>query len=215
MQPWGAEYIGAVGGKASEDDEEGPEMALPGWPLVVIDLKNCPQQSFTTTWTMANETELQTVVTTLTNAVQEAGLQVAPEKIQQSQPWTYLGWRITQQEISPQPLQIKFVIKGRGCLQELDRQDPAIIYIPVNKDNLHWLLAEDAGFQAALADYDSDISIHYPKHSVQKWVTCLVDEGKAVIVVYLDFSKASDTVSHSILLEKLTGHNLDRCTLLG
>ena len=33
-------------------------------------------------------------------------------------------------------------------------------------------------------------------------VTCLVDEGKAVDVVYLDFSKTFDTVS-SILLEKI------------
>ena len=35
------------------------------------------------------------------------------------------------------------------------------------------------------------------------WVTNLVDEGKDVDVVYLDFSKAFYTISHSILLGKL------------
>ncbi|KAK4818243.1 hypothetical protein QYF61_009418 [Mycteria americana] len=40
-----------------------------------------------------------------------------------------------------------------------------------------------------------------------------VDEAKAVDVVYLDFSKAFDTISHSILLENLATHGLDGHTL--
>ena len=44
-------------------------------------------------------------------------------------------------------------------------------------------------------------------------VTRLVHEGKAVNVVYLDFSKAFDTVPCNILVEKLAAHGLDGCTL--
>uniref|UniRef100_A0A8C3CCY6 Reverse transcriptase domain-containing protein n=1 Tax=Cairina moschata TaxID=8855 RepID=A0A8C3CCY6_CAIMO len=44
-------------------------------------------------------------------------------------------------------------------------------------------------------------------------VTHLVDEGKAVDVVYLDFSKAFDTIPHNILLKKLAALGLDWCTL--
>lgn len=44
-------------------------------------------------------------------------------------------------------------------------------------------------------------------------VTFLLDEGNAVDVACLDFSRAFDTVSHSLLLEKLVAHGLDRCIL--
>ncbi len=49
--------------------------------------------------------------------------------------------------------------------------------------------------------------------SFYDWVTRLVDKGKAVGVVYLDFSKAIDIVSHSILLGKMAACVLNTYTL--
>ncbi|PKU46934.1 reverse hypothetical protein [Limosa lapponica baueri] len=43
-------------------------------------------------------------------------------------------------------------------------------------------------------------------------VTHLLDARKAVNVVYLEFGKAFDTVPHSVLLEKLANHGIDKCT---
>ena len=44
-------------------------------------------------------------------------------------------------------------------------------------------------------------------------MTGWVDEGRAVDVVYLDFSKAFDTVTHNILIRKLGKRGLDEWTV--
>ncbi|GAB0183279.1 mitochondrial enolase superfamily member 1 [Grus japonensis] len=44
-------------------------------------------------------------------------------------------------------------------------------------------------------------------------MTSWVDEGRAADVLYLDFSKAFDTVSHNILISKLRKCELDEWTV--
>ncbi|KFV02605.1 hypothetical protein N340_00513, partial [Tauraco erythrolophus] len=47
------------------------------------------------------------------------GLSIAPEKIQQSSPWKYLGWVITNSHIKPQKLQLQVEIRTLRDAQKL------------------------------------------------------------------------------------------------
>ncbi|KFO64776.1 hypothetical protein N302_08945, partial [Corvus brachyrhynchos] len=67
----------------------------------------------------ATQKEVEEARGSVITAVQDAGLEVSTSKVQETSPCKYLGWRMTEQSIRPQKIQLRTEINTLQDLQQL------------------------------------------------------------------------------------------------
>lgn len=63
--------------------------------------------------------QLQAISVQTQKALQKRRLKIASDKVQMMSPWKYLGWKILDQTIEPQNVQLKIDAKTLSDLQKL------------------------------------------------------------------------------------------------